>query len=73
METLASKQSGYLGMDHARSDIGITISYWESLEAIAQWKAQKDHLQAQQKGKETWYSQYTIRICKVEREYSFER
>ena len=72
MEELAGKQPGYLGMDHARSEIGITISYWESLEAIAQWKAQKDHQLAQEKGKTQWYSQYTMRICKVEREYSFE-
>jgi len=73
MEELASQQQGYLGMDHARSEIGITISYWESLEAIARWKAQKDHQQAQHKGKTTWYSQYTIRICRVEREYHFEK
>ena len=71
MEALASKQPGYLGMDHARSEIGITISYWESLEAIAAWKAQKDHQLAQHKGKSQWYSSYTIRICKVEREYHF--
>lgn len=73
MEELASQQQGYLGMDHARSEMGITISYWESLEAIAKWKAQKDHQQAQHKGKTTWYSQYTIRICRVEREYHFEK
>jgi len=48
-----------------------TETYWESLEAIALWKAQKDHQQAQHKGKTTWYSAYSIRICKVEREYHF--
>jgi len=73
METLASQQPGYLGMDHARSEIGITISYWETLEDIARWKSQKDHQIAQQKGISQWYKNYTVRICKVEREYSFDK
>ena len=59
-------------MDHAREGIGITVSYWESLQAIAAWKAQADHQLAQQKGKEQWYRKYTVRICRVEREYAFE-
>ena len=72
MEELAQQQSGYLGIDHARSDIGITISYWESLEAIANWKANLKHQEAQRLGKKQWYKNYTVRICKVEKEYSFE-
>jgi len=71
MEHLASKQPGFLGMESARKTIGITVSYWESLEAIAKWKAQTDHLLAQQKGKTQWYQKYSVRICKVEREYHF--
>lgn len=73
MEALASEQPGYLGIDHAHSEIGITISYWKTLEDIAHWKAQKEHQVAQQKGISDWYKKYTIRICKVEREYSFEK
>ncbi len=73
MEDLAKQQPGYIGMEHARSEIGITISYWKSLEAIANWKANLDHQQAQRKGKSTWYKSYRVRICKVEREYGFEK
>jgi len=73
MEDLASKQPGYLGIESARSDIGITISYWKSLEAIANWKANTDHLFAQQKGIKDWYSCYKVKICLVEREYDFNR
>lgn len=73
METLAKEQPGYLGMDHARSEIGITISYWKTLEDIAKWKAQKEHLVAQQNGITKWYDHYTVQICKVERVYSFDR
>ena len=71
MEHLAKQQSGYLGMDSARNDVGITVSYWESIEAIKRWKQQSDHLQAQLKGRQDWYSWYNVKICKVEREYEF--
>lgn len=71
MEALAKQQSGFLGIDSARNQIGITVSYWESLESIKNWKQQTDHLQAQLKGRQDWYSWYNVRICKVEREYEF--
>lgn len=72
METLAKLQKGFLGIDTAREAIGISVSYWESLEAIKAWKQNAEHLLAQQKGKEQWYSWYNTRICKVEREYEFD-
>lgn len=71
MEILAKQQEGYLGIDSARSNVGITVSYWESLEAIKNWKANTEHMLAQQKGREQWYNWYNVRICKVEREYEF--
>ncbi len=72
MEQLAKQQPGFLGMDSARNEVGITVSYWESLEAIKNWKLQSDHLEAQLKGKTDWYSWYNVKICRVEREYSFD-
>lgn len=71
MVELAKAQPGYIGMESARSEIGITVSYWESLEAIKDWKANMEHLEAQEKGKTTWYKNYKVRIAKVEREYEF--
>lgn len=74
MEGLASQQQGFLGVESARdSELGITVSYWESLEAIKNWKENLTHKLAQDKGKEEWYKNYTVRVCKVERAYSFER
>lgn len=69
MEALAKTQEGFLGVESARNEIGITVSYWTSLEAIKNWKAHSEHLIAQQYGKQKWYSFYKVRICKVEREY----
>ncbi|WP_435136031.1 antibiotic biosynthesis monooxygenase family protein [Formosa sp. A9] len=71
MEQLAKHQPGFLGVDSARSTIGITVSYWKDLEAIKLWKQQTEHKQAQALGKLKWYSYYNVKICKVEREYEF--
>lgn len=73
METLAKQQDGFISIDSARSEVGITVSYWNSLEAIKEWKQQTDHVLAQQKGRKDWYSWYSVRICKVEREYEFTK
>lgn len=72
METLAKQQPGFLGIESARNDIGITVSYWQDLESIKNWKANWEHLEAQKMGRKQWYSYYKVRICKVEREYVFE-
>lgn len=73
MVELAQQQPGYLGVESARDGVGITVSYWQSLEAIRNWKRQADHIIAQQLGKEKWYAQYKTRICLVERDYGFEK
>jgi len=72
MIELAKKHDGYLGVESARNELGITISYWKSLESIKDWKNDPEHEIAQQKGKDLWYQSYRVRICKVEREYSFK-
>ena len=71
MEELAKKQPGYLGIEGARNELGITVSYWASPEAIMAWKENVQHAIAQQRGKEVWYTHYHVRICKVERDYSW--
>ncbi|MBV6440124.1 MAG: putative protein YqjZ [Saprospiraceae bacterium] len=71
MVELASRQPGFLGVESAREGVGITVSYWESLEAIRHWKANAEHLVAQRLGREKWYSAYKTRVCLVERDYGF--
>src|SRR5574340_473714 len=65
---LAKQQPGFRGMESARQELGITVSYWDSLEAIKAWKANLDHLQAQSRAKD-WYQSFRVRVCRVEREY----
>ncbi len=71
MVELAQQQDGFLGEESARNEVGITISYWSSLDAIKKWKQNFEHLQAQQFGREKWYSHYKTRIALVERDYEF--
>jgi heme-degrading monooxygenase HmoA len=73
MEELARDQPGYLGIDSARSEVGITVSYWRDLENVRAWKQQWEHLRAQEHGRERWYQAYTVRVCRVEYEYDFTK
>ena len=72
MEELARSQPGFMGVESVRGadGFGITISYWSSLEAIRDWRKNEEHLAAQAQGKERWYSEYEVKICKVERAYA---
>lgn len=69
MLELAAQQDGFLGVESAREEVGITVSYWDSLKAIKQWKQQAEHLEAQKRGRESWYSGFMVRIAKVEHDY----
>jgi heme-degrading monooxygenase HmoA len=68
MLKLAAEQPGFLGAESARdmNGKGITVSYWESLEAIEKWKFHGEHRQAKEKGRTEWYSDFAVRIAKVE-------
>jgi heme-degrading monooxygenase HmoA len=73
MAESAAHQPGFLGVESAREEVGITVSYWASLEAIAAWKQDAAHLIAQKLGRENWYAAYKTRICRVERDYEFAK
>lgn len=75
MVELASQQPGYLGVESARGDdgLGITVSYWRSLEDIAAWRRQMEHTAARNNGRAQWYAHYELRIAKVERAYGWDR
>lgn len=42
------------------------------MDAIKSWKDNAAHRIAQNKGQSDWYINYSVKICKVERAYSFE-
>ncbi|MFL6107911.1 MAG: antibiotic biosynthesis monooxygenase family protein [Marmoricola sp.] len=71
MEELARSQPGYLGYESARDADGfaITVSYWLDDDAARAWKLVAEHAVAQQRGKQTWYSGYQVRVATVGRAY----
>lgn len=73
MEDLAKQQKGFLGIESARTTIGITVSYWQTVDDILAWKNNAEHTEVQSLGREKWYKQYQLRVCKVDREYGFNQ
>ena len=71
MVALVVRQPGFLGVESARGadGLGITVSYWRDEAAIAAWKRDTEHQQAQRAGQQTWYADYQVRVARVERAY----
>ena len=71
MVELAMQQPGYLGVESVRGEdgLGITVSYWESEDAIAGWRRHLEHTAARERGRSAWYAHYELRVAKVERAY----
>ena len=74
MGEIAKTRPGYIGIESTRDADGfaITVSYWESEEAIKGWREHAKHAIAQKIGKERWYEDYILRVAKVERQYGFK-
>ncbi len=68
--SLAANQPGFLGIESARENIGVTVSYWTDIDSIKKWKLNREHQEAQKRGHEQWYSAFKVRISKVEHDYS---
>jgi heme-degrading monooxygenase HmoA len=68
---LMSEQPGFISIESVRGadGKGITVCLWESLEAIKAWKQNAEHRIAQERGKNEWYADYHVRVCKIEYEY----
>ena len=70
MEELAAGRRGFLGLESVREGTqGITVSYWTDLDAIREWRADLEHVEAQRLGRERWYERYSVRVARVERAY----
>lgn len=73
MVELAKQQDGFIGVESARNELGITVSYWRDLDSIRKWKENAEHTVAREKGRRDWYQSFKTRIAKVERDYEFEK
>lgn len=73
MFELAQQQKGYLGIESAKGEIGLSVTYWETIEDIVNWKNHAEHLLAQAEGYATWYQAFATRVCRVERDNFYEK
>jgi len=73
MVEMAENIEGFLGIESAREDIGISVSYWQNLEAIQRWKTHSEHQIAKSMGIKKWYKSYALRIAKVEKDNFFNK
>ena len=71
MFTLAAEQPGYLGVETAHAEVGITVSYWNDEESIRTWREHLEHTVVRERGRSEWYSRYALRVARVERAYTF--
>lgn len=69
MMDLAKLQDGFLGVESARNEIGITVSYWRDLDSIKKWKEHTEHKIAREMGRKIWYEAFKTRIARVESDY----
>ena len=50
----------------------VSISSWESDEAIKAWKKNLQHREAQNEGKDSIFASFRLRVAEVIRDYSFD-
>ena len=72
MDELSATMPGFLGQETVREELGVSVSYWKTLDDVRNWKQTSEHLFAQQKGRDVWYTAYKVRVCLVERDYGWE-
>ena len=48
------------------------ITEWVSAEALAAWRENPEHRKAQERGRQAFYAEYEISVCKPLHEYSFK-
>jgi len=51
----------------------LALSYWDNEDQIKVWRNNAEHLLAQSKGQNKWYSTYTVEVAEVVRSYSMDR
>ena len=47
----------------------LALSYWDNQDQIKAWRNNTQHLSAQSKGQNKWYSAYTVDVAEVVRSY----
>jgi heme-degrading monooxygenase HmoA len=75
MDELAATMPGYISHKGFLAEDGerVTVVEFESEEGVRAWRMHPEHVEAQRKGRQIYYSEYRIQVCEVVREASFKR
>ena len=69
------KQPGFIQVERFQSLINegkiLSLSFWESEEAIAGWRAHAEHMVVQKEGKDRIFDSYRLRVAQVIRDCDF--
>ena len=70
MSELAKQVPGYLSHKAFVAEDGerVTVVEFMDLESQRVWETQADHVAAKKRGREAFYSEYSIQVCEVLRE-----
>ena len=70
------KMDGFISIERFTSLVEegklLSLSFWESGDAIDKWKANIDHMNAQMQGRESIFEDYRIRVAEVVKDYTME-
>lgn len=73
MEQLATSMPGYVSHKSFLAEDGerLTLVTFDSEASQTMWKKHPEHLEAQRAGRDIFYSEYHIQVCKVLRQSDF--
>jgi len=71
----ARTMPGFLEFKHFHADDGerLSLILWESAETLRAWAEDAEHAAAQRRGRERWYTAYSIDVAEVVRTSRFAR
>jgi heme-degrading monooxygenase HmoA len=75
MNALAQTMPGYISHKGFTAPDGerVTIVEFEDEESLRGWSHQSEHMEAKQKGRTSFYSEYRIQVCAVQRQSDFPK
>lgn len=75
LEAKIKSLPGYIkhfGIRHPETHQGVTVAYFDSLEAIDQWRKDEEHMAAKKLAKSHFYENYNLEITEVIDKYGWD-
>lgn len=72
MIALAKEQPGCIGAEIGGGEIGFVVTYWQTRENAEAWLQHDMHRRVLSLGESFWYEEYSLKLCEVLSDMSFE-